>query len=165
MIHTDPKAPSASFESMRSRCRGKSGTLVCSRRFFRAESTSCCVGDWNIRVCDQTSCRFPRDNARSGITPGQIKYGWTMDQVRNLRDLWDLPTNELCLSNLNLDWVVATIFISPEALAIIEARGLLSNDYGSCRMLSIMMPRNTHVMIFMFTIRVENHKLILNPRS
>lgn len=68
-ISTDPKEPSAIFESMRRRCRGKSGTLVCSRRFFRAESTSCCVGDCNT----QDHMRWPRagfqrDNARSSGT-------------------------------------------------------------------------------------------------
>lgn len=66
-VITVPKAPSASLESMRRRCRGKSGTLVCSRRLFRAESTSCWVGDCNTKA--QMHCAsYPDDNQRSMIT-------------------------------------------------------------------------------------------------
>lgn len=47
---TVPNAPSDNFESMRSRCLGNSGTVVSSKRFFKAFNTSCCVGDCNSNV-------------------------------------------------------------------------------------------------------------------
>lgn len=45
VLLTVPKAPSESFDSIRSLCRGNSGTAVCSSRLFNADSTSCWLGD------------------------------------------------------------------------------------------------------------------------